>query len=134
MVISLCKWFLPVIFQFLPGEVAYYSKAAHPFYVSVVEINYNGKDKELEISCKVFTNDFETTLQKFANAKIDLANAKAKSESDKAIAAYISKHLQIKSDDQQLTLQFVGSENEAEATWSYFQAEHINAVKKIDIT
>lgn len=134
MVISLCKWFFPVIFQFLPGESQDFSKAAHPFYVSVVEINYNGKNKELEISCKVFTNDFETTLQKFVNAKIDLADTKSKAASDKAIAAYISKHLQIKLDDQLLTLQFVGAENEAEATWSYFQAENISAVKKIDIT
>ncbi len=134
MVISLCKWLLPVIFQFLPGESKDLGTATHPFYVSVVEINYNGKDKALEISCKVFTNDFETTLGKFVNGKIDLADPKTKSVADKAIEGYIVKHLQIKLDGQPVPFQFVGAENEAEATWSYFQAGNINAVKKIEIT
>jgi hypothetical protein len=34
----------------------------HPFHVSVVEINYNATDKTLEISCKIFTDDFEKVL------------------------------------------------------------------------
>ena len=33
-----------------------------------------------------------------------------------------------------LTCNLSAAENEAEATWSYFQAENINPVKKIDIT
>ena len=34
----------------------------HPIYVSVTEIEHNAKDKTLEISCKIFTDDFEKTL------------------------------------------------------------------------
>ena len=35
----------------------------HPIFVSVTEIEHNAKDKTLEISCKIFTDDFEKTLR-----------------------------------------------------------------------
>ena len=31
----------------------------HPIFVSVTEIEHNAKDKTLEISCKIFTDDLE---------------------------------------------------------------------------
>jgi hypothetical protein len=36
----------------------------HPFYISMVEINHNAKDATVEISVRIFTEDFEKTLQK----------------------------------------------------------------------
>lgn len=134
MVISLCKWLIPVIFPFFQADIPAGEPMAHPFYVSVVEINYNAKEKELEIGCKAFTNDLESTLEKFINGKLDLASQNDKSRADKAIADYVSKHLQMRLDDKPVTLQYVGSENEAEATWSYFQVEHVNGLKKLEIT
>lgn len=106
----------------------------HPFYVSVTEINHNSKEKILEISCKIFTDDFEKTLSSYANTKIDLSDPKTKTISDRAIAGYITKHLQLKIDGKPVMFQFIGSEKEEEATWSYFQINDISSVKKIDIT
>ena len=60
MVTSIHKWFLvpcflslAPVFKTAPGTIA-----LHPYYISVVEINHNPTDKTLEISCKIFTNDF----------------------------------------------------------------------------
>jgi hypothetical protein len=134
MVISLCRWLFPLIFPLLQEDVQGLEPSTHPFYVSVVEINYNSKEKELEIGCKVFTNDLESTLEKFINGKLDLASQNDKARADKAITDYVQKHLQIRLDNNPVTLQYIGSENESEATWSYFQVEHINGVKKLEIT
>jgi Domain of unknown function (DUF6702) len=38
----------------------------HPLYISVTEINHNAKDRILEVSCKIFTNDLETVLEKMS--------------------------------------------------------------------
>ncbi|HXL58320.1 MAG TPA: DUF6702 family protein, partial [Chitinophagaceae bacterium] len=43
----------------------------HPFFVSMTDINYNSKEKELEISVRIFTDDFENTLRKYHSTKID---------------------------------------------------------------
>jgi hypothetical protein len=43
----------------------------HPFHVSVVEINHNETDKTLEISCKIFIDDFEKVLAQNYKVKVD---------------------------------------------------------------
>src|ERR1017187_1143570 len=101
MAISWCKWLLTVVFSFSLAHPAHLSVGEwgrHPFYLSVTEIILNAKDKILEVSCKMFTNDFEASLEKFAHLKIDLSDPKAKASTEKYIADYISKHLQLKVD------------------------------------
>ena len=106
---------------------------AHPLYITVTEISHNAKDKTLEISCKTFTNDLETVLEKMAKTKVDLSDAAGKKSSDQLIGAYVEKHLQLKCDGKAVVLHFVGSEKEADGTWSYFQVNDIVTVKRIDV-
>jgi len=109
-------------------------RGLHPYYISVVEINHNAADKTLEISCKIFTNDFETTLEKNYKSKVDLSNPKDKAATDNWINDYIKKRLLIKADGKNVNLSYLGFEKEDEAIYSYFQADNIASVKKIDIT
>lgn len=105
----------------------------HPLYITVTEINHNGKDKTLEISCKMFTNDFEAVLEKTSHVKVDLSDAKKKAANDKLIADYVEKHLQLKVDGRPVSMHFIGSEKEEDGTWSYFQVDNIPSVKKLDV-
>ena len=57
----------------------------HPFHMSVVEINHNVQDKTLEISCKIFTDDFEKVLAKTYNTKVDLTNPSNKAAMDSLV-------------------------------------------------
>jgi len=140
MALSLVKWFFAGIGLLgLPGvkmgQAGGRGKTdSHPLYISVTEINHNAKDKTLEISCKIFTNDFETALSKTAQGKVDLSNPATKTAMDKLVSEYILKHLQLKVDGKPVTLVFAGSEKETDATWSYFQANGIATLKRIDIT
>ena len=106
--------------------------AVHPLYISVTEIDHNAKDKTLEVSCKIFTNDLEATLEKTTHVKVDLSDPKNKAAGDKLIADYVGKHLQLKADGRVVSLQFVGSEKEADGTWSYFVVNNVPSVKRID--
>ena len=106
---------------------------SHPYYISVVEINHNATDKTLEISCKIFTNDFETTLEKNYKAKVDLSSPKDKASSDKWISDYIKKHLSIKVDGKDVNFSYLGFEKEEEAVFSYFQVDNIANVKRINV-
>lgn len=106
----------------------------HPFHVSVIEINHNAADKTLEISCKIFTDDFEKVLAENYKAKVDLTNPPNKAAMDSLIKRYIFSHLSIKADGKPVKLQYVGFENESEAAFSYIEVENINTVKKIEVT
>jgi len=131
MVILLYKWLL-LVSAFCGGERA--SADRHPLFVSVTEMNYNAADKNLEISCKLFTDDFEKTLANINHTKIDLTTPANKAEADKMVTAYIKSHLQLKLDGKAVTLEYVGYEKENDAVWSYFQVSDPAAPKKIEVT
>jgi hypothetical protein len=124
--VSLFKWLAGPILCVIMG-------ASHPLYISVTEINHNAKDKILEISCKVFTDDFEAVLEKTSGARVDLSSVKDKAASDKLIAGYVVRHLRLKVDGKPVELHFVGSENQEDGTWSYFQVNDLPTVKRIDV-
>src|SRR5215469_13639909 len=95
MAASLFKWFsLGLLGVFLSAG----RPGPHPLYISVTELKHNPKDKILEVSCKMFTNDLESALEKMAKVHVDLSAAKDKAATDKLIADYITKHLRLKLD------------------------------------
>jgi hypothetical protein len=105
----------------------------HPYYISVAEINHNQNEKTLEISCKIFTNDFETTLAKNYNTKVDLVNPKDRSAMERIVSDYIHRHLSIKADGKPVELHFIGFEKQDEAIYSYFDVANIAAFKKLEV-
>jgi hypothetical protein len=140
MAVSFHKW-LPISFIFFlqfgnlkSKDFLKFPAQFHPFYISVVEINHNAADKTLEISCKIFTNDFERTLEKNYKSKVDLSNPKDKTSTDKWINDYIKKHLSIKADNKEVNFSYLGFEKEDEAIYSYFEVDNMTSVKKLDIT
>jgi hypothetical protein len=136
MVILLYKWLLlasTIVGAGAPATVKR-ADARHPLYISVTEMNYNATDKNLEISCKIFTDDFEKTLANSYKAKVDLTKPADKNEADRMVKEYVKSHLLLKIDNKAVPLEFVGFEKENDAVWSYFEVQHISvAPKKIDI-
>jgi hypothetical protein len=106
----------------------------HPIFVSVTEIEHNAKDKTLEISCKIFTDDFETTLRAAYKTYVDLLKPKDRNAMNKLVGDYVQKHLLIKVDGKPVALEFLGYEQDEEGITSYYQVNNIAAVKKLDIT
>lgn len=106
----------------------------HPFHVSVTEIEYNASDKTLEISCKIFTDDFENVLKQNYKRKVDLINPTDKAAMDTLVKKYISSHLAIIVDGKPVPLTYIGFERDNEAVYGYLQGDNITSPKKIGIT
>lgn len=107
---------------------------AHPFHVSVTEIDHNAGDKTLEISFKLFTDDFENILEKTFKTKVDLTNPPDRAATGKLVNEYISQRFLLKVDGKPVSLTGIGFEKEGEATWCYFQVDNIAAVTKVEMT
>lgn len=126
MVLLLCKWWL--FFQLT-------ASSAHPFYVSVTEINHNASEKSLEVAVKIFTDDFENALKKVYNRPADLVNAANHEAMDSLVSDYIRKHLLVKADGKTVSMKYLGFERESEAVWSYLEVTGIpTPPKRIDIS
>ena len=133
MVAMMFKWLALSFFSFFisAAKPAALSGAVHPFYVSVTEINHNAKEKDLEISCKIFADDLEATLEQQNKTTIDFSNEKQKAQIDGFIKAYIQKHLQLKADGKAVALNYVGFEKESEAVYCYFEGSNVASVKQL---
>ncbi|WP_153796131.1 DUF6702 family protein [Foetidibacter luteolus] len=108
--------------------------AMHPFYVSMTDINHNAKDQSLEISVRIFTDDFETTLHNNYKEKINLTNPANHAEMNRVVNDYIVKHLQLQANGKTVALSFVGFEQQSESTWTYFEVKGLTTLKNVTIT
>lgn len=106
----------------------------HPFHVSVIEINHNAADQTLEISCKIFTDDFERALAKNYKTKVDLINPPVKSRMDTLIKKYLLSNLTIKANGKPVVFDYLGFENDHEAAYAYIEVTGISSVNRFDIT
>jgi hypothetical protein len=105
----------------------------HPFFISVIEINHNAKEKSVEVSVRAFVDDVESTLSKNNKVKIDLNNPKDKAALDQSIAKYMTQKIQISIDGKLQSMQYIGYEIKQESVWVYFEIEHINMLNKVDV-
>ena len=129
---SVYKWLIIPVLALALTSAGH--KTPHPLHVSVVEIEHNAADKTLEISCKIFTDDFETVLAKNYKTKVDLINPPNKAAMDTLVKKYILSHLSIRVNGKPVVLDYLGFENENEAAYGYIQVENITTVSKIEIT
>lgn len=106
----------------------------HPFFVSMTEFEYDAKDKALDISVRIFTDDFENTLRKqHPNIKVDILHPADQAQMNQFVADYIQKHLQLQVNGKPATISFLGYEQQSESIWSYFEIKGITGVQKVDV-
>jgi hypothetical protein len=105
----------------------------HPFFVSVIEINHNAKEATIEISVRVFTEDFEKTLQKRTTTRLDIIKPPDNAFLDKQIGAYLAEKIKLKVNGQPVAFHYLGHEVQKESVWSYIEVEKISDVKKIEV-
>lgn len=105
----------------------------HPFFVTVTEIEHNAKAQTLEISVKIFSDDFEETLRNNYKTKIDILDKSENKNNSKYISDYISKHLNIYINGELKKIEFLGYEQDEEAVRSYFVCKGISKINSIEI-
>jgi hypothetical protein len=113
--------------------VIYWLHIFHPLYVCVTEINYNAKNREIEITCRIFDNDLEKAINAQYRTSENIAKPLNKSKIDMLINDYVKKHLQIRVDNEPLNLTYLGYDLRQDAAWCYFEIKNVNTIKKIAI-
>ncbi|QGY42670.1 hypothetical protein GM418_03075 [Maribellus comscasis] len=108
--------------------------AAHPFYVSICQINYNTQNRALEISVKIFADDLMAALEQRNVKDLHLGEPQENSETDKYIFSYLKDKLQIATEEKTLDYFFLGKEMEDDAVWCYLETDEVNTFNKIEVT
>jgi hypothetical protein len=106
----------------------------HPLHVSVTEIEYDEKDKALEIMMRVFIDDLETTMRKRINdPELDILNPKPGITVDQLMRTYLPGHLSISLDNKAQTFNYLGHEREGDAFIFYIEVPKVKKWKTIQV-
>jgi hypothetical protein len=111
---------------------AWLPPAAHPFYVSVTEVEYDRKTGTMGVSCKFFTDDLEEALKGGGTGKVDLSKGD-RAQNQKRIEAYLMAHFRIACGNEPVALRYLGTEFSPDATWCYFEAGGIQNGSSVKI-
>lgn len=128
----------PLLFCYLIlgfiGSKSLEATKRHPFHLSSTEINYNTKESTIEISCRIFTDDFEAALAKNYKIKADLSAEARHKAMDAYVRKYALSNLSVKGNAKPLALNYLGFEKDNEAVIVYLESEPIKGLKKLETT
>lgn len=105
----------------------------HPLHVSVTEIEYDEKDKALEIMMRVFIDDLELTMRNRLNKpELDITEPKDVTL-DQIMTPYLEEHLKIALDKKAQKIKYLGHEKEGEAFIFFIEVSNVKKWKAIQV-
>lgn len=105
----------------------------HPIHVSVTEIEFDEKDKALEIMMRVFIDDLELTLRNSRNEpELDILNPEGAAV-DQMMKDYLRTHFKISLDNKLQKTNYLGHEREGEAFIFYIEVPDVGQWESITI-
>lgn len=106
----------------------------HPFFVSMTEVNYVPKEKTMEISVRIFTDDLENTIKNLHKGyPLDILHPKDSVLANKWVDQYIKSRLQVRVNNVVRPMQFIGYEQQEESIWIYFEIKNVPEPKQVHV-
>jgi hypothetical protein len=106
----------------------------HPMHVSVTEIEFDEKNKALEIMMRVFIDDLELSIKnKLNHPNLDLLEPKNGKTLDQMAAEYLNSNFKISLDGKTQQTVYLGHEREDDALIFYIEVSKIKKFKIIQI-
>lgn len=105
----------------------------HPFYVSVTEIVHNKNTGTVQVSVRIFFDDFEKALEEKYKKKVNILKPVDRKQLDILIAAYIKDHLKLKTNGKPLDLKYQGYDIEEDAAWCYFETAKVTTITQLNV-
>lgn len=111
-----------------------FKSGAHEFYLSVTEIEYNNEKQSLQIITRVFIDDFEDVLNERYGADLQLSEEAEEGAVAKNISKYLKQKLRLQVNGEELQLNYLGKEYDADQLILYIEVEDLSPFKKIEVT
>lgn len=92
---------------------------AHDFHVSIAQVEY--KNKALQTTVRMFTDDLEAALEKKCDCRLFLGSEREHEQADLYLREYIQKHFRLESPQQNGPEIVLGKEVEMELTYVYIE-------------
>ena len=108
--------------------------AVHKYYVSVTQIDFLPEKQAVQITSRIFIDDFEKLLRTRYDEKITLATKNELPTTDNYIEKYLNEKLKLKINNKDVTMTFLGKEYDTDIVKCYLEIENIKTIKTIEIS
>lgn len=104
----------------------------HPFHVSVCDVVVNASEQSVQVSQRIFLDDFEEALNKRFGGNIIIDELPVVKR-DSLIDIYLSEKLIITTDGKEKKRTYLGSEFEEDGVWCYIEYVGVKKVKLLSV-
>jgi hypothetical protein len=123
---TLVNWFLVAVCGF--------ASILHPIHISVTDIEFDEKEKSLEIMSRVFMDDLETVLrERYKMPALDVLAPKGRTLDD-MMREYFSEKLKISLDRKPQRINYLGHEADGDSFVFYIEVVNVKKWKDIEVT
>lgn len=105
------------------------SFAVHKFYVSIYQIDFVPEKKRVEITARIFMDDFNLALEKEFKIKTTLGEKSETTQDVELLKKYLAKHLRVFIDGKEKQVTFLSKEMENNVVIVYMK---ITDIKKFN--
>lgn len=105
----------------------------HDFHTSVMQIDHNEKNRSLEITVRLFTDDLCLALENSGAPKMELGTQSELPSANEYIETYLKEHLSLTVNGKKVGYNYLGKEAQLDATWCYLEVEKVGNVKNLEI-
>ncbi|MDO5979917.1 DUF6702 family protein [Flavivirga spongiicola] len=125
------KFIKPFLFFIIIPLLAFTS--LHKYYISVTQINFIEEKQSVQITTRIFIDDFESLLRERYDESITLAGKDEPKITDVYIERYLKEKLKIKINDKDANLIFIGKEYDIDIMKCYLEIEGVSSIESIEI-
>ena len=117
------------MFAFLSAVLAF-----HPIHVSVTEIAFDEKEKELEIISRIFWDDMEKSIRAAKQQpELNLLEPGVTVTTDQLVWEYLQTRIKISVNGKPQKIKYLGHEVESEAILCYVQVSNVKKLETIEV-
>ena len=99
---------------------------AHKFYLSVTNVNYSEKDKAIQITSRIFIDDFEKLLEERYDIRAKLATENESKKADTYIEKYLRAKFRVEIDGKKKSYDFIGKKYDADVMICYLEVPEVD--------
>lgn len=106
----------------------------HPVHVSVTEIEFDQKEKELEVIVRIFLDDLESAIREAKKqSELNLLEPGSSGTTDQLVSEYLLSRFKISLNGKAQKIKYLGHEIENEAMLCYVQVQEVKKIETIEV-
>ncbi len=98
----------------------------HKFYLSVTNVRYSEKDEAIQITSRIFIDDFENVLQERYGFNAELATKNESKEADAYIEKYFQARFAVEINGKNASYNFIGKKYDADVMICYIEVPEVD--------